>query len=109
MSKHIRQGDKVVVIAGNDKGKSGKVISRNEDRVIVEGINVRKKHAKKTQNAPGSIIDKNMPMHVSNVKVVTPDGQPVKLRSRFNAQNEKELYYLNGDKEVLYRAVKTSK
>ena len=109
MSKHIRQGDKVVIIAGNDKGKIGKVISRNEEKVIVEGVNVRKKHARKTQTAPGSIIDKTMPVHVSNVQIVSDAGRPVKLKVRCNAQKEKELIYLENNKEILFRAVKSSK
>ncbi|MDR3624052.1 MAG: 50S ribosomal protein L24 [Chlamydiales bacterium] len=109
MSKHIRQGDKVIAIAGNHKGRVGKVISRQGERVVVEGLNVRKKHAKRTQQAAGSIIEKEMPLHISNLKVVSDDGKPVKLRVRFNAENEKELYYTNGKQHVHYRQVKTSK
>lgn len=109
MSKHIRQGDKVIAIAGNHKGRVGKVVSRQGEKIVVEGLNLRKKHAKKTQQAPGSIIEKEMPIHVSNLRIVSDDGKPVKLRVRFNAENEKELYFLNGDQQVHYRQVKTSK
>lgn len=110
MSKHLRSGDKVIIVAGNDKGKTGKILSRKEEKVVIEGVNVRKKHVKRTsQNQPGSIIEREMPIHVSNVAFVSESGKPVKLRTRFNAQNERELYYLNGTEEVLYRAVKTSK
>lgn len=110
MSKHLRQGDTVIAIAGNDKGKSGKILSRSGDRVIVEGINMRKKHVKRTQqNQPGSIIEREMAVHISNLRVINDKGEPVKLRTRFNAQNEKELYYQAGNKQHLYRAVKTAK
>ena len=67
----IKVGDEVLVIAGKDKGKSGKVVKtlRNEDRVVVEGINVVKKHVKpNNQNDKGGIFDIEAPIHVSNVK-----------------------------------------
>lgn len=102
----LRKGDEVTVIAGNDKGKTGKVISINGDRIIVEGINVRKKHMKPTQqNQKGQIIDIECGIHISNVKP-SAGGNAVKVRKRFNQQGEKELYYLDGQKEVLYRSVK---
>lgn len=102
----LRKGDEVTVIAGNDKGKTGKVISINDERITVEGVNVRKKHMKPTQqNQKGQIIDIECAIHISNVKA-SADGKAVKVRKRFNKQGEKELYYLDGQKEVLYRPVK---
>jgi len=102
----LRKGDEVTVIAGNDKGKSGKVMSLSGDRIIVEGINVRKKHMKPTQqNQKGQIIDIECGINISNVKA-SAGGKAVKVRARFNKQGEKELYYLDGQKEVLYRPVK---
>ncbi len=67
----IKVGDEVIVIAGKDKGKSGKVIKtlKNENKVVVEGINVAKKHVKpNNQNDKGGIFDIELPIHVSNVK-----------------------------------------
>lgn len=69
----IKIGDEVLVIAGRDKGKSGKVIKtlRNDDKVVVEGINIVKKHVKpNNQNNNGGIFDIEAPIHVSNVKKV---------------------------------------
>lgn len=69
----IKLGDEVLVIAGRDKGKSGKVIKtlRNDDKVVVEGINIVKKHVKpNNQNNNGGIFDIEAPIHVSNVKKV---------------------------------------
>ena len=69
--KNIKVGDEVLVIAGRDKGKSGKVVKtlRCEDRVVVEGINIVKKHVKpNNQNDKGGIFDIEAPIHVSNVK-----------------------------------------
>ncbi len=67
----IKKGDKVVVITGTDKGKSGTVARAfpTEDRVLVEGINMRKRHAKGRRGAKGEIVEKPMPIHVSNVKL----------------------------------------
>lgn len=69
----IKKGDKVIVIAGNDKGKTG-VVQRTYpklERVVVEGVNVRKKHKKPTQaNPEGTILEIYAPIHVSNVAIV---------------------------------------
>ena len=71
----VRVGDKVKILAGKDRGKDGKVIKtlKKKDKVIVEGINIIKKHMKPTQNSEGGIISVEAPIHVSNVKVI--DGK----------------------------------
>lgn len=69
----IKTGDTVIVISGDDKGKTGKVIKSlpKEEKVIVEGVNVNKKHVKPTQGAPkGSIKDVTLPIHVSKVAIL---------------------------------------
>ncbi len=69
----VKVGDNVKIIAGKDKGKEGKVIRtlRNKDKVVVEGINIIKKHSKpNNQNDKGGIFDIEAPIHVSNVKVI---------------------------------------
>jgi large subunit ribosomal protein L24 len=71
----IRKGDDVVVIAGKDKGKRGTVVHRLDDQqLLVEGINRVKKHAKPNpmKGQPGGIIEKEMPIHVSNVALFNP-------------------------------------
>jgi large subunit ribosomal protein L24 len=71
----IRKNDSVVVIAGNSKGKTGKVLKvfPKENRVIVEGINLRKRHTKPTQKNPqGGITEKEAPINVSNVMILDP-------------------------------------
>jgi len=68
----IRKGDEVIVIAGRDKGKRGKVVLRaTEDRVVVEGVNIVKKHAKPNpmKGVTGGIVEKTMPIHQSNVAI----------------------------------------
>lgn len=70
----IKKGDEVVVISGKYKGVKGKVLEARpvESRVVVEGVNRRKWHIKPTQEQPGHIIDREAPIHVSNVALVDP-------------------------------------
>jgi large subunit ribosomal protein L24 len=70
----IRKGDDVVVLAGKDKGKRGTVLRVVDDRVVVENVNMAKKHMKPNPNKgePGGIVDKEMPIHVSNVGLYNP-------------------------------------
>jgi large subunit ribosomal protein L24 len=108
MSKWIRKGDKVVVIAGNEKGKTGTVLSRTEERVVIQGINIRKKHLKRKTKTPNSdIIEMEMPLHISNISVCDAEGKPVKLKVKIatSKSKEKELVYLDAGKEVVYRQV----
>jgi large subunit ribosomal protein L24 len=108
-NKKLRPGDEVVIIAGNDRGRTGKILTRNKDRIVIEGINVRKKHMRRTQqNQKGQIIDIECPIHISNVKPFI-DGMAAKLRTRFNKNGEKELYFLRDKQEVLFRSVKKPK
>ncbi len=79
----IKKGDKVRVLAGKDRGKEGEVMFAfpAENKVIVEGVNLVKKHQRPlSEDQPGGIIDKDMPMHVSNVAVISPkDGKPTRV------------------------------
>ncbi len=82
MGVRIRKGDRVEVIAGKDRGKQGevmRVIPRRE-QVIVEGVNTAKKHQRATRTTmQGGIIDKDMPIHVSNVMIVCGQCGPVRV------------------------------
>ena len=74
---HIKKGDTVYVNAGNDKGKTGKVLEvlRDKDRVIVEGINMVSKHTKPNAKAPqGGIIKQEAGIHISNVQLLDPSS-----------------------------------
>ncbi len=72
----IKKGDQVIVITGRDKGKKGEVtqILREQNRVVVQGINLVTKHSKPTQVSPGGIEKKETPIHISNVAHVDPKG-----------------------------------
>ena len=78
----IKKGDKVVVIAGKDKGKQGDVLQiiTDENRAVVSGINVAKRHTKAQGANEGGIINKNMPIHISNVQLRDPkSGKPTRV------------------------------
>lgn len=93
MALRIRKNDTVQVIAGKDKGKRGKVLRvvTDTDRVIVEGINVAKRHMRPTpQNPQGGIVEKEMPVDVSNVMIVDPKtDKPTRIRMGQNKDGKK--------------------
>lgn len=76
---NIKKNDMVKIIAGKDKGKSGKVLEVlvKEEKVIVEGVNVYKKHQKQTAKKEAGIVDKTMPIHISNVAAINPKTHEV--------------------------------
>jgi len=77
----IRKGDEVIVLTGKDKGKRGKVQAVLGDKVAVEGVNVAKKHARPNPmlGTTGGVIDKVMPLHISNVALVDANGKPSRV------------------------------
>jgi len=79
----IKKGDKVVVIAGKDRGKTGTIFRAlpKEQKVIIEGVNVVKRHSRRTKtNQKGQIVEKSMPVHVSNVQITDPKtGKPTRI------------------------------
>ena len=88
----IRRGDRVVVLSGKDIGKEGEVtrVIRDTNRVIVDGINVAKKHQKPTRaTMQGGIIDRDMPIDASNVALLCPKGHPTRVGYKFNADGTK--------------------
>ncbi|MGD8976678.1 MAG: 50S ribosomal protein L24 [Gammaproteobacteria bacterium] len=102
--KNIRKGDDVIVIAGKDKGRQGTVIRVYDDeRVLVENVNVVKKHQKPNPNAgvQGGIIEKEMPLHVSNVLLfnpVTKKGDRVGVRT---LEDGRKVRYFKSNDEVV--------
>ena len=77
--KKLKTGDKVVVVSGSNKGKEGKITKILDSKVIVEGVNIVKKHLKpKNNGGNGEIIETEAAIHVSNVKVITDDKKAAK-------------------------------
>lgn len=108
-SKKIRKGDKVVAIAGNYRGMSGTVLACSGEKILVQGLNVRKRHMKDNRDQKGQILQIERPIHVSNLKVCTDDGKPLKLYIKENDKGQREFHYKQGDKEILHRPIKKSK
>ena len=105
MAAKIRKGDRVVVLAGKDKGKQGEVLKvmPKEDRVVVQGVMMIKKHQKATPQAAGSIITKEASIHVSNVSHIDPqDGKPTRVGFKF-LEDGRKVRYAKRSGEVLDR------
>lgn len=86
---HIKKGDQVVVISGNEKGKSGKVLSVliKKNRVVVEGVNVATKHSKPSAaNPDGGIVKVEAPIHASNLKLMDAKGQAASVKASSKAK-----------------------
>jgi large subunit ribosomal protein L24 len=108
MSQWLKNGDRVMVIAGNDKGKTGTVVKRTKkDRILVEGINLKSKALRPTEEAPrGRIVKVERPLHQSNV-MLCPEGEKVvRLKVRVGKEGQRELVYGPKGKETVYRTVK---
>ena len=92
MKLKIKKGDKVIVITGKDKGKTGEVtkVLVQENKVIVSGINMAKRHTKPSQESAGGIISKEMPIQISNVAYVDPKtNKPTRLGLKVDKDGRK--------------------
>jgi large subunit ribosomal protein L24 len=90
---HVRRGDRVRVIRGNFAGQEGTVLRvlTKENRVVVEGVNMRKRHMRPSQaNPEGGIITFEAPIHASNVMLLDTNGEPTRVRQRMDADGTKE-------------------
>ncbi|AQS53823.1 50S ribosomal protein L24 [Jeotgalibaca dankookensis] len=100
---HVKVGDKVKVITGKDKGKEGVILKTlpKKDRVIVEGINIVKKHRKASQtNATGGILEEEASVHVSNVMLIDPKtGEPTKVG--YKVEDGKKVRFAKKTGEVI--------
>ena len=87
----LKTGDKVVVVAGSNKGKEGKITKILDSKVIVEGVNVVKKHLKpKNNNGTGEIVEVEAPIHASNVMLVDPKTKkPTKVKIEKDSKGKK--------------------
>ena len=91
MAAKIRKGDKVVVLTGRDKGRTGEVfeIRPDENTALVRGVNLVKRHQKQTQNQEGGIISKEAPVHLSNIAYLGKDGKPTRVGFKIQADGKK--------------------
>ena len=98
---HVKKGDKVVVISGKDKGKQGTILEAypKKDRVLVEGVNIVKKHSKPSQvNPQGGIISREAAIHVSNVMPLDPKtGKPTRVGYKIENGNKVRVAKISGE------------
>ncbi len=90
MARHVKRDDMVQVIAGNDRGRTGRILRvlPDDEKVIVEGINVRKRHVRPSQRYPqGGRVEKEMPIHISNVQPLSPSTNRAS-RVRFETRED---------------------
>ena len=92
MAAKIRKGDKVVVLTGRDKGRTGEVIEvrPDEDRALVRGVNMVRRHQRQTPRQEGGIVEREAPIHISNVAIEDPkDGRPTRVGYKFLTDGRK--------------------
>ncbi|BCP54125.1 50S ribosomal protein L24 [Kaistia sp. 32K] len=92
MAAKIKKGDNVIVLTGKDKGKSGEVLRviPTEDRAVVRGVNVARKHQKQTASEQGGIVAKELPIHLSNIALADKDGKPTRVGFKVTEDGRKQ-------------------
>ena len=101
--KRIRKGDNVIVLTGRDKGKRGSVLKAmpSEGRLIVQGVNVVKRHTRQTQTQTGGIVEKEAPIHVSNVALLDPaSDKPTRVGFR-RLEDGRKVRYAKASGELI--------
>jgi len=103
MAAKIKKGDRVVVLTGREKGKTGNVlrVMPKENRILVDGVNMVQRHTRPTQADPqGGIKNKVAPLHVSNVAVVDSKGKPTRVG--FKTEGDKKVRFAKTTGEVIH-------
>ena len=106
MAAKIKKGDRVVVLTGKDRGRTGSVVKvmPKENRAIVEGVNMIKRHQRQTQTSAGGIIEREAPIQLSNLAVADPvDGKPTRVGFKFIGEGEemKKVRFAKRSGEVI--------
>ncbi|HRW17030.1 MAG: 50S ribosomal protein L24 [Rhodobacteraceae bacterium] len=102
MAAKLRKGDKVVVLAGKDKGKQGEIarVMPKDNKAIVSGVNVAIRHQRQTQNSQGGRIAKEMPIDLSNLAFLDPkSGEPTRIG--FRVEGDKKVRYAKKSGETI--------
>ena len=104
MKMHVKKGDTVLVLSGNDKGKQGKVMSVDvkSQRAIVEGVRIISKHTRPNAEHPqGGIIKQEAPIHISNLMVVDKSGKPTRVGRKKDEKTGKSIRYSKKTGEII--------
>ncbi len=97
----VRKGDEIIVIAGKEKGKKGTItkVITDESRVVVSGLNMVKRHTKASKTSAGGIIEKEAPLHVSNVALIdSKSGKPTRVGYKFEGDSKVRVSKRSGEK-----------
>jgi large subunit ribosomal protein L24 len=99
----IKKGDKVVVITGSDRGKTGEVLRvlRSEMRVLVQGVNMMKRHTRPSPGEPGGIIEKEAPLHISNVAHIDPKDDKATRVGWKTVEGDRKVRFARRSGEVI--------
>jgi large subunit ribosomal protein L24 len=103
MAAKIRKGDKVVMLAGRDKGRTGEVVSVDPQagRALVRGVNVVKRHQRQSAQQEGGIISKELPVHLSNIAIADPkDGKPTRVGFKIGNDGRKLRFAKRSGAEI---------
>jgi large subunit ribosomal protein L24 len=102
MAAKIRKGDKVVVLNGKDKGRTGEVfeVRPSDNKALVRGVNLHKRHQKQSQSQEGGIISKESPIHLSNIAIVGKDGKPTRVGFKIQADGTKVRFAKRSGAEI---------
>jgi large subunit ribosomal protein L24 len=101
---HIKKGDTVMVIAGDSKGQQGRVlvVDIEKGKILVEGVNMVKKHTRPTNKTPkGGIVEKEAAIHISNLKVIDSSGKPTRVGRKIDEKTNKVVRYSKKTGEVI--------
>ena len=103
MAARIRKGDEVIVTSGRDKGKKGSVLKvlSDQDRVLVQGVHMVKRHQRQTQTEQGGIVEKEASIHVSNVALLDPDGGEATRIGFRSLEDGRKVRYAKRSGEVI--------
>tara|TARA_Y100001936_G_C16015535_1_gene636236 strand:- start:915 stop:1229 length:315 start_codon:yes stop_codon:yes gene_type:complete len=103
MAARIRKGDEVIVTSGRDKGKKGTVLRvlTDQDRVLVQGVHMVKRHQRQTQTEQGGIVEKEASIHVSNVALLDPDGGEATRIGFRSLEDGRKVRYAKRSGEVI--------
>ena len=96
----VKKGDKVMVITGRDKGKSGEILAvlRAESRVVVQGVNMAQRHQKQSMSQEGGIVQKELPIHVSNVALIDPKTEkPTRVGYKMDGERKIRVARRSGE------------
>jgi large subunit ribosomal protein L24 len=102
MAAKIRKGDKVIVLTGRDKGRTGEVFEVRPDqgKALVRGVNMVKRHQKQTAQQEGGIVSKEAPIDLSNIAYVGKDGKPTRIGFKIQADGKKVRFAKSSGAEI---------